>query len=268
MFDSRSEKVEAAKKGLTKVDALLEGKLQAEGVRRLINMEPQGDYPHLKELPGKFSLPEEIIRRVASISRQTRKDSKEREFFVGLLEGKHWIGKVHIGIGKQITHDQRDLFPSRPPEYVLMEIHTHPTLSEGRLATPSPKDIASFLVPFQHIPAMLIATQTGVWIFLKSREFYQQAGKVSEERFGTEVEVRAFVERSEENYKLFVGRPYPAGWESLYAAIVEKYGVIFYSSNPNYLQYQHLGPQPILDPKQKVELVRISGNTHKKFLAE
>lgn len=268
MFEDKSEKIERAKAGLTKRELLLKGELHAEGVRKMMGLELRGGYPAFNELPDRFSLPGEITQRVASITAETGKDKKEREFFVGLLEGKYSIGKVHIGTDSRITHDQRHLFPSRLPEYVLMEIHTHRSLGEGRLATPSPTDIASFLVTFQHVPAMLIASQTGAWALFKGKEFYQQVGKVSEDLFGAEAEIRSFVERSEENYKLSVGIPYPAGWESLYTSILQRYGVVFYSSNPNYLQALHLGPRPILGPKQKVEMVRISGETHKKFLAD
>ena len=63
MFDSQSEKIERAKNGLTKREALLKGELQSEAVRKFTGIESRGEYPTLSEFPDSVFLPKEIVRR-------------------------------------------------------------------------------------------------------------------------------------------------------------------------------------------------------------
>ena len=262
MFDSQSEKIERAKKSLIKRETLLRGELQAEGVRKFLGIEPLAEYPAVRELPGRFLVAEEITRRIVAMTDQHLKEGRERECFIGWSGGNYWLGPIHVGTEEHILDEHRGLFPKDRPDYCLMEIHTHKRTGGDILPLFSPQDIV-LLNHYRHIPAILVSSDTGAWFIVKSKEYYELP-------LQSRRDVKHFVSKSQYNFEtgIGVGVAYPAAVEFLYAAILERYGIILYSSNQNYLQTKDFGPRPILDPKQKVEMVKISGETHRKFLAK
>jgi len=268
MFEGQSEKLERAKAGLAKREALLRGELQVEGVRQLMGLKPKSEYPNIDELPDRFFLPAEIIPRVASMTRQQLEKGKERECFVGFLNGKYWLSKVHKGDEEAIRDEHRDFFPKKKPDYVVLEVHTHKA-PEGKLPAPSSGDIASFLISFPHLPGVLISSDVAAWVMIKSRQSFEMpVAKNVEERGKAHKELKAFAERSIKNFCSSRIVDLTMNWDSLFAAILERYGAVLYSSSPRMLMVGQTDLNPILDPKQTVEMVRISGETHKKFLAE
>jgi hypothetical protein len=269
MFEDQSEKVERAKVGLTKREALLKGELQAEGVRRLIGLEPQGEYPMLGELPETVFLPGEIIPRVVSMTRQYLKKGKEKECWAGFLNGKYWFSEVFTGSEWQVLDEHRNSFPRKRPDYLVLEIHTHKEPAERILPLPAPPDIAALLVSCPQLPAMLISSDSGAWLMIKGREYFEKPVPNNvESRKKAWEEMVFFVEESRRNLISSGEETLSAHWESLLAAILTRYGAAFYSSNPRYLPKGRASSKPILDLEQKVGMIRISGETHKKFLAE
>jgi len=270
MFEGQSEKLERAKARFTKREALLRGELQVEGVRRLMGLELKSEYPTLNELPERFFLPTEIIPRVASMTRQQLKKGKEVECFIGFQNGKYWLSKVHVGAKYEVTDQHRDLFPSRRPDYVLAEVHTHAVGDRiGDLVPPQSSDIASLLVYMRGIPGMIISSDAGGWFIVTGKEYFETIAAMGrEEQPRVFQEIKSFAQRSWDLFQSSKTTHFASDMESLLAAVLEKYGAVLYSSNPDFLKAPYLGPKPILDPKQKVEMVRVSGETHKKFLAE
>lgn len=268
MFEDQSEKIERAKAGHAKREALLRGDLQAEGIRKLIGLELREEYPILDELPQTVFLPGEIVSRAAVMTQRYLKKGKEKECWTGFLNGNYWFSEVFTGDEWKITAEHRNYFPRKGPDYLVLEIHTHKEPVERSLPLPTSSDVATFLVGTPQLPAMLISSDSGAWLMVKGKEYFGKPIPDNvEDRHKAWEKVALFVDESRNNFISSGEQTFSASWESIYAAILERYGVAFYSSNPRYLPKGRGSSKPILDPKQKVEMIRISGETGKKFLA-
>ena len=140
---------------------------------------------------------------------------------------------------------------------------------ERSLPLPTSPDIATFLVGSPQLSAMLISSDSGTWLMIKGREYFEKPVPNNvESRKKAWEEMVLFVEESRKNFISSGEETLSAHWESLFAAILTRYGATFYSSNPRYLPKGRASSKPILDLKQEVGMIRISGETHKKFLAK
>lgn len=255
MFEDQPEKIERAKRGLVRRESLLKGEMQAEGVRKFLRIGTSREYPRLEEFPSVFFVPPKVVSSMASISSQAKKDGKEREFYVGISKGKWWLSPTHVGDEREINNLNRDLFPKKRPEYVIMEVHTHFPLSAKAdvLQLPSPRDIATLVVTNRDYSAMMVSAPSGVWLMIKGREYFQKqvAAGLEETRWNAVTNVvQEKIDELNRKPQLTI-----LDCESYFARMLMKYGIAFYSSNPDYGFPGH-DPRPVLNPKEEVEMAR------------
>ena len=255
MFDSQSEKIERAKRGIAKVEALLKGELQAEGVRKFLGINSGEDYPRLEELPFMFFIPPEIVSRLSSITNQSKDSRREREFFVGFSNQNWWLSKTHLG-ENEINDSHRDLFPKKRPKHLIMEVHTHLPIAgkEGGLRLPTAPDIAT-LVAWREYLAMMVSAPTGAWLMIKGKEYFQKETETKREEIWAIV--NSVVQRKIDYLISMPELTTVSYCENYFAQMLAEYGIAFYSSNPNY-GFLKSRLRPILDPKEVLGMHRIT----------
>lgn len=168
MDEARQESVA---QGVRKLESLLKGEPQRKSVRSFLGLEAEGSYPSTEEFPRFLSLPSEIGSRLADITMRTLRDDKEREIYVGEKRGKYVFSKTHIGDNNSVKYEHRIEFPKEDLGTILLEAHTHPEVPEGQISTVSARDITTLMREY-HVPGLMVSHDKGVWLFLKTADFF------------------------------------------------------------------------------------------------
>jgi len=242
VIESPEFKVELSQ-NLDRVNKLLNGGIQGPEVRRFLwgfKLVDEG-YPGWHEIHDSFRLEASILSQIAQITRGTFRDGRERELYIGVRGGTYLFSDVHFGTRDQVYPSGEQLFPKEIGDFALMEVHTHPKLAHLNL--PSPEDVAEFIVSQRHVPMMLVSAETGAWLLLKSREFFEEVPPTLVE----DVIIKKIKDLDEEYEKKYRT---PQELERFMASYLTKYKIFFFSNNTKY-QIKTLsgenGKKPLVD---------------------